>query len=135
MEKSKDNKAWSDWDLEKTAQILFKRLPRSFIWVVRSSVFDRGTFACYSNFIEMDACGTPVFEREDSTALLHVHHLLDSAVRKGIFAFSVQFFYIFLEKCRLQSGYFFSVSKPPCSVSITLPDNVLVSVNLSCTLT
>ena len=83
MEKSKDNKAWSDWDLESTAQILFKKFPRSFIWIIRSSVFDRGTFACYSNFIEMDACGTPVFERADSTALLHLQRLLDSAVRKG----------------------------------------------------
>ena len=88
MEKSKDNKAWSDWDLESTAQILFKKFPRSFIWIIRSSVFDRGTFACYSNFIEMDACGTPVFERADSTALLHLQRLLDSAVRKGKYILS-----------------------------------------------
>ena len=101
MEKNKDNKAWSDWDLEKTAQLLFKRLPRSFIWIVRSSVFDRGTFACYSNFIEMDACGTPVFEREDSTALLHLQHLLDSAVRKGIFAFNVHCFLQFSRETQI----------------------------------
>ena len=87
MEKSKDNKAWCDWDLETTAQILYRRFPRSFVWVVRTSVYDRGTFACYSNFIEMDACGTPVFERSDSTALLHLQRLLDSAVRKGVYIY------------------------------------------------
>lgn len=83
MERSKENKAWKDWDLESTAQLLAKRFPRSFIWVVRTAFFDRATFACYSNFIEMDACGTPVFERADSTALLHLQNLLDSAVRTG----------------------------------------------------
>ncbi|XP_065053900.1 uncharacterized protein LOC135682791 [Rhopilema esculentum] len=82
MEKIKENKAWSDWDLESTAQLLSKRFPKSFIWVVRSALYDRNTFACYSNFIEMDACGTPVFERADSTALSHLKCLLDSAVRK-----------------------------------------------------
>ena len=84
MERIKENKPWKDWDLESTAQILFKRFPRSFIWVIRTAIFDRSTFACYPNFIEMDACGTPVFERADSSALVHLHHLLDSGVRKGI---------------------------------------------------
>ena len=84
MDRNKENRAWKDWDLESTAQILSKRFPKCFVWVIRTSFYDRDTFACYSNFIEMDACGTPDFEREDSNALLHLKCLLDSAVRRGM---------------------------------------------------
>ncbi len=83
MQRHKENKAWKEWGLESTAQMIYKRFPKSFVWVVRPALLNNGTFACFTNFLQTDACGTPDFVRSDSTALLQLQHLLDSAVRKG----------------------------------------------------
>ncbi|XP_078572219.1 mitochondrial protein C2orf69-like [Branchiostoma floridae x Branchiostoma japonicum] len=83
MEAHRDNKNWKQWNLESVAELLSRRFPRSFIWVIKPSYMHLKTFSCY-NFLVCNMMGTPEYGDEPRypNALLHLKLLLNSAARK-----------------------------------------------------
>jgi len=75
MSKHRDNKNYSHWSLEKTAMLLSKAFPETFIALVRPSRMEKGTFSCYDNFVRSNSVGSPEHST-DHGALIHLSQLL-----------------------------------------------------------
>ncbi|XP_002738457.1 mitochondrial protein C2orf69 homolog [Saccoglossus kowalevskii] len=71
MEINKDNRKWRKWNLEYSADLLSRRFPDSYVWIIRPVRKYADSFSCFDNFVDGDVLGTP----SHSDKRLSIHHL------------------------------------------------------------
>ncbi|KAF8794445.1 UPF0565 protein C2orf69 like protein [Argiope bruennichi] len=71
----RDNKHYSKWNLEFTAELLHKRFPQQEVIIVKPSKMSLMTFSCYENFVTVNNFGAPTYEK-NVDALKHLRLLL-----------------------------------------------------------
>ena len=77
-------KAYINWSLETTAEILTKRFgPEALIVVVRPSEYHLGTFSKFTNFVSTDEESSPIYCRETDKAWRQLDDIMEE-VHKGI---------------------------------------------------
>jgi len=83
MTAHRDNHRYAKWDVESTAALLFRRFPRSHVWVIKAARMELGTFAIYSNFVTWksvaDGAGGP-FHNSGQRSWHHLQQLMDNAI-------------------------------------------------------
>ncbi|XP_065574618.1 mitochondrial protein C2orf69 homolog isoform X2 [Artemia franciscana] len=79
MEKHRDNKRFSEWNLQRTAKLLSENnhVP---VLVIKPSRMELGTFASFSNYVRCDAMGNPIHEPLHY-ALLHLQKIIDALLK------------------------------------------------------
>ncbi|XP_045169618.2 mitochondrial protein C2orf69 homolog [Mercenaria mercenaria] len=81
MESHYTNKAYVEWNLESTAELLRSKFPDSTVFVIKPSDMLLKTFSIYKNFLNFDEDGKPEFTN-DFGALVHLSKLYASALEK-----------------------------------------------------
>ena len=76
MERHRDNRRYSAWSLEATAELLARRFPDAHVWLVRPLKMTLGTFSEFANFLTHDAQGVPEFDASQATCLPQLSALL-----------------------------------------------------------
>ncbi|XP_042911358.2 mitochondrial protein C2orf69 homolog [Parasteatoda tepidariorum] len=71
----RDNKYYSDWDLETTATILNRHFPDYVVLIIKPSKMALKTFSCYDNFMTTNNFGAPSYS-SDLDSLKHLNLLL-----------------------------------------------------------
>lgn len=77
MESHRDNKNYTKWNLETTAEKLSTKFSKSHIVVVKPARMELKTFSCYDNFVPCSKCGAPNHVSYNY-ALLHLKNLLEN---------------------------------------------------------
>uniref|UniRef100_UPI00358F1A1A mitochondrial protein C2orf69 homolog n=1 Tax=Myxine glutinosa TaxID=7769 RepID=UPI00358F1A1A len=59
MAAHRDNFHWQRWSLEDTTELLSRRFPDSFVWLIPASRMHLQKFSCYDNFVTSNLFGAP----------------------------------------------------------------------------
>ena len=77
----RDNKHYEKWNLENTAQLLWKRFPEGHIWVVKPSSMHLKTFSAFNNFVTSDIMGCPT-HMSGQGSWTHLSLLLGKSIKQ-----------------------------------------------------
>ncbi|GBM21317.1 UPF0565 protein C2orf69 [Araneus ventricosus] len=75
MRAHRDNKHYSKWNLEFTAELLHKHFPQQEVIIVKPVKMSLMTFSCYENFVTVNNFGAPTYEK-NVDSLKHMRLLL-----------------------------------------------------------
>lgn len=91
MEQHRENRRHSEWNIEKTAEIISKKFPYSNVLYIKPAKMLLGIFNSYSNFVPSKDYGIPEF-RPDNKAWSHLRILIESSYKEvfGSLADSIQ---------------------------------------------
>jgi len=59
MATHRDNFHWQRWSFEDTTELLSRRFPDSFVWLIPASRMHLQKFSCYDNFVTSNLFGAP----------------------------------------------------------------------------
>ncbi|ESO12902.1 hypothetical protein HELRODRAFT_62089 [Helobdella robusta] len=74
------NSEFYKWNLDFTTKVLADKFPFSFIWTIKPSEMEVGTYGVYKNFVESTNYGIPL-HYANQKSWVHLCHLLKSAIK------------------------------------------------------